>query len=173
MSGFRKGDRERARAMFKALPKDIRKGIRDALNKNGSELSEAIRRRVPKDTGALAESVGYAFGDAPATSATQAFRAKGSNPADPELTVTVFEGNNEAFYAGWVEYGTAPSVSGQRVGARNSDIKQNKGSGRQSYRTHPGTPAQPHFWPTYRSMKRRMKSRLSRAVGLAIRKALK
>lgn len=105
----------------------------DALETNAEELAEAIRRRVPVEHGDLRDSVGWARG-------RRGKRATGGDEAR-DLSVTVFEGDDAAFYATFVEHGTADRT------------------------------AQPHFFPTYRSLKRRLKSRLSRAVGKAIREA--
>ncbi|ASE38471.1 HK97-gp10 family putative phage morphogenesis protein [Brevundimonas vesicularis] len=132
-SGFRAGDRERARAKFRALPKAVRQNVETALEQNAEDLSAAIKRRVPVEYGDLQKSVTWKKGAASSKS-----RDQGS---DPDLTVRVVEGDKDAFYAPFVEYGTADA------------------------------PAQPHFFPTYRSMRRRLKSRLSRAVSKAIKEA--
>lgn len=131
-SGFRRGDRQRANAKFRALPAAIRKHVSDALEENAEELAEAIRRRVPADGGDLTASVTWKKGKA-ATGPT------GTAGADPDLTVRVIEGDEDTFYAGFVEHGTV------------------------------NHPAQPHFFPTYRQMKRKLKSRLTRAVRLVIK----
>lgn len=132
-SGFRSGDREKTRAKFRALPKAVRKNVEDALEQNAEELSQAIKRRVPVEYGDLQKSVTWKRGAAKSKT-----RGQGD---DPDLTVRVVEGDRDAFYAPFVEYGTAAA------------------------------PAQPHFFPTYRSLRRRLKSRLSRAVLKAIREA--
>lgn len=63
---------------------------------------------------------------------------------DADLTVRVTEGSGTTgFYAGMVEFGTV------------------------------NAPAQPHFFPTVKQLRRKMRSRLSRAVGKAIREAAK
>lgn len=132
-SGFRSGDRERARAKFRALPKAVRKNVEIALEQNAEELAAAIKRRVPRDTGDLADTVRWEKGSAGSKS-----KERG---ADPDLTVRVIEGDRKNFQAPWIEHGTQAMQ------------------------------AQPHFFPTYRSMRRRLKSRLSRAVGKAIKEA--
>lgn len=137
-SGFRSGDRARAKARFRLLPAIIKKHVEDALEDNAVELAAAIKRRVPVDQGDLAESVTWKKG------AARDQRTRKGRGDDPDLTVRVIEGyGRKGFYAGMVEFGTVD------------------------------TPAQPHFFPTYRQMKRKLKSRLSRAVGKAIREAAK
>lgn len=63
--------------------------------------------------------------------------------AEADLAVVVSEGDRKAFYAPFVEYGTQD------------------------------TPAQPHFWPTWRAAKRRLIGRIRRAQAKAIREAAK
>lgn len=167
---------DRLKRQIGALPKLQREAVRAALQQNAAELANAISRAVPADTGDLAASIGYApLGQAPATSATQAIRANNSERAgvlgDAGLGYEVFAGNNIAFYARWVEFGTAPSVAGQRMGSRNSDINQSKALGRKAYRTHPGTQPQPYFFPTVRAFKKRLKGRVVRNANKAAKAA--
>lgn len=63
-----------------------------------------------------------------------------SDGVDSEFTITIYAGNSKAYYARWVEFGT------QKMGA------------------------QPYFYPSYRALRRRSKSRVTRAVTKAIKK---
>jgi len=63
-----------------------------------------------------------------------------SNEVDSGFTITIFAGNSEAYYARWVEFGTQKMA------------------------------AQPYFYPSYRALRRRSKSRVTRAVTKAIKK---
>lgn len=63
-----------------------------------------------------------------------------SDGVESEFTITIYAGNSEAYYARWVEFGT------QKMGA------------------------QPYFYPSYRALRRRSKSRVTRAVTKAIKK---
>lgn len=162
---------DRLRRQIKALPAAQVAAARAGLEQGAAELANAIARAAPADRGDLSASVGWAqAGQAPKTSATQAIRPDPSERREllgsEGLSVEVFAGNNTAFYARWVEFGTAPSVAGQRMPSRNSDMKQAKG-GRKAYRTHPGTPAQPFFYPTVRALKKRMKGRMVRNANKA------
>lgn len=136
-SGFRPGDRERARAKFRRLPASVRKNVEAALEQNAEELTQAIKRRAPVQKingGELRDTVRWAKGAAKSKTRDQG--------ADPDLTVRVTEGDaKKGFYAGMVEFGTVNSAP------------------------------QPHFFPTWRAMKRRLKGRLSRAVNKAIKEA--
>lgn len=167
---------DRLKRQIAALPRLQVEAAARSLEQGAAELANAISRAVPARTGDLAASVGYApLGQAPETSATQAFRGSNTERAgvlgEAGLGFEVFAGNNVAFYARWVEFGTAPSVAGERMGARNSDVNQSKSLGRLSYRTHPGTPAQPFFFPTVRAHKKRLKSRVVRNANKAAKAA--
>lgn len=63
-----------------------------------------------------------------------------SDGVDSEFTITIYAGNSEAYYARWVEFGT------QKMAAH------------------------PYFYPSYRVLRRRSKSRVTRAVTKAIKK---
>jgi HK97 gp10 family phage protein len=70
--------------------------------------------------------------------ATSGGRQTRAAGADGDISVRVIEGDDDAFYAGHVEHGTV------------------------------NHPAQPHFFPTYRQLRRKLKSRLNRAMRKAI-----
>lgn len=137
-SKFRAGDRDRAKARFRQLPRSVKRATGVALDSAAQELAEAIRRRVPEDEGDLRDSVRWARGKG-------AERRNGRKVApaggDEDITVRVIEGNKKAFYAHMVEFGTKAS------------------------------PAQPHFYPTWRSLKKRLVGRVKRAQAKAIREA--
>ena len=63
-----------------------------------------------------------------------------SDGVDSEFTITIYAGNSEAYYSRWVEFGTQKMA------------------------------AQPYFYPSYRALRRRSKSRVTRAVTKAIKK---
>lgn len=136
-SGFRAGDRARAKERFRALPRPVRKATNEALDTSADELVAAIKRRVPKDQGDLAETVRKERGRA-------ANKKAGIEAGtDADLTVRVLEGDRKNFQGPWLEHGTSKM------------------------------PAQPHFWPTWRSMKRRLVGRVRRAQLKAVRDLLK
>lgn len=134
-TGFRRGDRARANAIFRALPLRIRQEVTDALEENAKELTAAIQRRVPTDTGDLAASVRWEWGKAAQQRGGAQTRAAG---ADADIAVRVIEGDRSTFYATHVEFGTV------------------------------NAPARPHFFPTWRQLRRRLRARLNRAVRKAV-----
>lgn len=72
----------------------------------------------------------------------------------------------------FLEFGTAASTKGHRVGARSTDVNQHKSEGRFARRTHPGTAAQPHIFPTWRSLKPAARKKINAAINKAVRKAM-
>lgn len=139
-----------------AIPKRIEKAARGAMEAGADELVAMMKRLVPTDTGDLRDSIGWTWGNAPkgAKVITQ------SPPDERGLRITVYAGNDKAFYASWVEFGVAPhNVS------RGGGNKSFKGDAR----PHPGSRANPFFFPSYRALRKRIKSRIKRETGKAIK----
>jgi HK97 gp10 family phage protein len=119
---------------LKELPLAAKTKIRTAIAKSADEITSAARRLAPVDTGALRDSIDWTW-DAPPKGTIVLGRASGG----VDLTATIFAGNDKAYYARWVEFGTA------------------------------NLSAQPFFYPSYRSKKKAAKSRIKRAVNAAAR----
>lgn len=85
---------------LKALPQVERDKIREAIAKSAREIADLAESLVPKDSGKLAGSIGWTWGEAPKGSIALA-QAKSDG-----MTATVYAGDSEAFYARWVEFGT-------------------------------------------------------------------
>jgi HK97 gp10 family phage protein len=65
--------------------------------------------------------------------------------------------STDLFYSRFVEFGTPPHENqGEFKGSEN-----------------PGAPARPFFYPAYRALRKRIKSRLSRSVTIGIKKVAK
>lgn len=77
----------------------------------------------------------------------------GDLKGDPDLTISITAGNKEAYWARWEEFGTAPHINGGRFAGSD----------------HPGTAPRPFFYPPVRALKRRVKSRITRATKKAAR----
>lgn len=69
------------------------------------------------------------------------------------LQIRITAGSKNVWWAHLVEFGTAPHVLGGRF------------KGHQ----HPGTPAQPYFYPAWRALKKRVRARVARAFRKAVR----
>lgn len=146
-----------------ALPDAVKEEISKAMEQGAQEVVDFARRLVPVDEMTLYESIGWTWGDPPegALVLARSKRRQGDG-----LRITVYAGGGEAFYARWVEFGTAPhnvARGGGTVAGRRS-LASGGGLG------HPGARAQPFFFPAYRASRRRIRSRISRATNAAARK---
>lgn len=153
----------RLQQRMNAIPKAVRNGVKPAMEKAAGEIVELARALVPEDEGKLKNSIGWTWGTAPAGSMVLAQNVSG------DLTITIYAGDNEAFYARWVEFGTQAGVIKQRVSSPGAGVRQHKTKGRKSFRTHPGTPAQPFFYPAYRLGKKRAANMIKRAIVKSVR----
>ena len=132
-----------ARVYLKGLPELKRKlvalkvkteaEIQPVMATAAGEVVAMMRRFVPVDEGDLRDSIGWTFGEAPKRTIKIGKFKQGS------LTVTIYAGGEQAFYAHMVEFGT---------------IK---------------TSAQPFFWPSWRAMRKPIKRRIAKAIQDAVR----
>lgn len=152
-------------ARMRAIPKAAQKAVRRAMERSAEEISAAARELSPVDTGALRDSIDWKWGQAPSGSMTLSEVSDGKG-----LSITIYAGSDEAYYARYVEFGTQAGVKGQRVVGKGAGNRQSK-KGRFSYRTHPGTPARPFFFPAYRLHKKRASNRIKRAISKAVKEA--
>ncbi|PKA40450.1 hypothetical protein CWR43_28140 [Rhizobium sullae] len=139
-----------------ALPKRVEAATRPAMEKGAEELVDMMKRLVPFKEGDLRDSIGWTWGNAPAG-------AKVLTQSDPDergLKITVYAGNEKAFYASFVEFGTAPHNVATGGGNKSFSGVANG---------HPGSTAQPFFFPSYRSLKKRIQSRIKREMKKAIK----
>lgn len=129
--------RARLQKKLNALPVFAKQEIRAEMEKQADIIVALAKSLVPVASGALRESIGWTWGRAPKGSIVlQTAQALGS-----ELSLTIFAGNDEAFYARWVEFGTV------------------------------NQPAQPYFYVSYRASRRGAKNAIRRATRKAARRA--
>lgn len=133
----------RIKRLMDQLPKEIVDDVERAVLKGAREVADAQRLLVPVDTGDLRDSIHVT----PAGQTSPAYSQPGGAEVVGPLSARVTAGNSDVRYAHLVEYGTGP-----RDG-------------------HPGTPAQPFFWPGYRLSRQRVTSRIKREISKAIRRA--
>lgn len=136
-----------------ALPSAVRSRVKQALAQSADEIVEAAKRLAPVDDGDLRRSIGSTFGAYKAENANVRGVSTGSEGGDPDLTVTIHAGDAKAFYAAFVEFGTAPHLNGGRFAGTR----------------HPGSAARPFFYPAYRANRRKVKARISRAMTKAVK----
>lgn len=135
----------RLQQRFRAVPKAVQKAVEKALEKSADEMVTMMKRLVPVDSGALRNSIGWTWGDAPAGSMTVGTVAA-DEQGGPRITIYAGTrdkslGNQDAFYALFQEYGTKKM------------------------------PANPFFWPSIRANRTRARSRVSREVRKAAKEA--
>jgi|GEM_PF-837350 len=170
----------KARRQIQAIPERVRTRIKEANRQGVQDVAAAIRPRVQYLSKRLAATVGWSEGLPPEMRSTGSFRLKARNLNTTEkalnsegLLFTAFEGNDSAFWARWMEYGTK---AGQRDITPMRSRVYRRGKRVENYRrviNHPGTPARPHFWPVIRMMRRQLKARVSRAISRGVKEALR
>ncbi len=164
---------ERFRKLTEELQRECLAAAKDELGTQAEKLTQTIKgvcpvNADPKPTpGLLRDSIGWTFGDPPKTRASGAFRPKAGG-SKSDLVASVYAGNDEAFYARWVEFGTEPHSLAKGAdlssGAKSRRIPQSSGA------QHPGAAAHPFFYPTYRLMKKRIRSAVKRKLNASIKK---
>lgn len=129
---------------LKALPALAEAAIKLAMEQGAEEIVAMMKRLVPVDNGDLRDSIGWTWGEAPSYSQRiGAVKSKTGN-----LKITIYAGNSKVRYAHLVEFGSAPHINGGMfAGTQN-----------------PGAKAQPFFFVAFRALRRRTKSRITRAI---------
>lgn len=143
-------------AKLKRLAPETRSALKQALAESADEMTRMMKNLAPEDSGDLKRSIGSTFGRYRAENSNVRGVSTSAGVGDPDLSVTIHAGDAKAWYAALVEFGTAPHTNGGRF----------KGS------HNPGMAAQPYFFPAYRALKKRVKSRISRATTRAAKKAV-
>ena len=143
-----KGLKRLQRQMTRTIPRAVVAATIKAMEKSADEIVASMKGFVPVDDGDLRDSIGWTWGEPPQGAVIV---SKSSATPGSGLRITIFAGNQDAFYARFVEFGTAPHVAGRDGVA------------------HPGAGAHPFFFPGYRLNKKRAKSRITRTMRKAIR----
>jgi HK97 gp10 family phage protein len=134
------------------LPMVARKRIREAMEQGADEIVAMMKALVPEKSGDLKDSIAWTWGAAPKGALTLAtVRGRGVRSTGSENTITIYAGNAEAYYARFVEFGTAAHTAGGMFAGA----------------TIPAIPASPFFFVSYRANRKRVKSKITRAVNKA------
>lgn len=124
--------------------------LEEASGKSAKEMQQMARSLAPVRTGALRDSIATTPpGGSPPKYSQNAM------PRVPDGAWAISAGNEQVRYAHLVEFGTAPHEQG----------------GMFEGTAHPGTRARPFFWPAYRTIRKRHRSRVSRALNKSIKDA--
>ena len=129
--------------LTKSIPSRVRKAASSAMETGADELVAMMRTLVPKDTGRLRDSIGWTWGSAPKGAVVIA----SSSANDSGSRITVFVGDETTM-----------------VGNRNQfQLARLQEFGTQAMR------ANPFFFSSWRTMKRRIRSRITREINKAIK----
>ncbi|MCO7736447.1 HK97 gp10 family phage protein [Brucella intermedia] len=129
------------------LPASVLKKTNEAIKKNAEEWVDWAQKMAPedpKDGIHLRPSIRHEETE----TGGQIVRAGGE-----ATRVKQINGTGTFDYAIGVEFGTSPHIAGGKF----------KGA------MHPGTSAQPFFWPSYRMLRKRMSSRRRRALNQSVK----
>lgn len=144
---------DRLKRRIAAMAPATREEIQKALKQSGAEIADMARALAPEVSGDLKRSIGSTIGEyRPDNSNVRGIAEGGGH----DLAVTIHAGDAEAWYARLVEFGTEAH-----------EQPKNRINGGE----HPGASPTPFFYPAFRLGKKRAKSRISRAVKLAAKKA--
>lgn len=139
------------KAKLNRIRRETSTEVAEAMGKAADEVVEMMKRLVPVKTGKLRDSIGWTFGQAPKGSIRVATYKQGL------LQLTIYAGDEEAFWARFVEFGTQGHEQlGKFIGTK-----------------HPGTTGQPFFFPSYRAMRKEIKKKIRLAISEAIKKSIK
>ncbi|MCM2292293.1 HK97 gp10 family phage protein [Allorhizobium sp. BGMRC 0089] len=135
---------------LKRLPEVAKAEIRAGMEAAANDIVAMMKSLAPGN-GALRDSIGWTWGKVPKGAGIVA-AVKAQTGGDQ--TITIYAGNAEAYYARWVEFGTAPHKNGgMYAGTQN-----------------PGTKARPFFYVSWRASKKAAKGKVRQAVRAAARK---
>lgn len=88
---------------LKRLPDAVKAEIRAAMEDAANQIVATMRNLVPFKSGALKDSIGWTWGKAPRGST---IIAMAKSKLGGELSLTIYAGSKEAFYARFQEFGT-------------------------------------------------------------------
>lgn len=147
----------------------MEQGAQDVVNlaKSLAPLGKATGRNSSNNPGALRDSIGWVWGDSAPRGSVKLGSVRsnaGRRPGD--LIITIFAGDDKAFYARWVEFGTKPHT----INATNATSMRRGGVNFGTSVSHPGaSTSNAFFFPAYRAMRKRIKARIARATKKSIK----
>ncbi|WP_392338858.1 HK97-gp10 family putative phage morphogenesis protein [Loktanella salsilacus] len=88
---------------WRAIPAKVQAEVKKTMEDIAEEIVAQMYSVAPHQTGDLAGSIGWTWGDAPKGSFT--IGSVGQNEY-ATLRITIYAGDKDAFYARWQEFGT-------------------------------------------------------------------
>lgn len=131
---------DKLKRKLRAMPDAARREIAKAMEISAQEVVDLARSLVPVDQGDLRDSIGWNWHGLPEGSVELGQVREGGRGAG-NLAIVIYAGNDRAFYARWVEFGTKAQ------------------------------PARAFFYPAYRAVRKRVRGRVQRAIRNAAKKA--
>lgn len=152
---------DKALRTFPRIQQEAAQALVVSLNKGVEEIAGRVRVLAPDDPKtphSIAANVKTDIENVAAKGkrGVSGFRSE-------TLSARVYIPNAPSFHARFLEFGTAASTKGQRI--RNAS-----GRVRRARRSHPGTTAQPFFFVAVVSLKKRVRTRVTRALRAAAKK---
>lgn len=155
------------RKLTVTIPAHVEKATVAAMETGAAEMVALMKSLAPKKSGTLANSIGWTWGDAPkGAMALGRMRGRGSTG---RKYITIYAGDGDAYYARFIEFGT----QGHTIKAKNAPVLHLHGGIFVEEVQHPGSTAQPFFYPAYRALRRRVRGRITRQMKKAIRDGAK
>lgn len=147
------------------LPSVALEEIKRSMEKVADDIVRLAKSLVPVDEGDLQHSIAWTWGTVPKGALTLGKVARSA--LGKQLTLTIYAGDETAFYARFVEFGTkyAPARAARRDSRYKRTFILTK-----ALAEHHATRAQPFFFPAYRAHRKSAQSAIRRATRTAARK---
>ena len=147
------------------LPSAAVEEIKRSMEKVADDIVRLAQSLVPVQEGHLRDSIDWTWGATPVGALTLGKVVKSA--LGKQLTLTIYAGNEAAFYARFVEFGTkyAPARASRRDSRYKRTVIMTK-----ALAEHHATRAQPFFFPAYRAHRNAAKSAVRKATRAAARK---
>lgn len=156
------------RKLTVTIPAAVEKATVDAMEQGAAEMVALMKSLAPKKSGHLANSIGWTWGDAP-KGAMALGRMKGRGSKQARKFITIYAGGGDAYYARFIEFGTQSHT----IKPKNAPALHLYGDIFVEEVQHPGSNAQPFFYPAYRALRKRVRGRITRQMKKAIRDGTK
>lgn len=138
---------ERLRRKFPRMLAAMEKAAADTIAASATAVVAKQKGYAPVDDGDLKASIGFTMGEyRPSHPNVRGISSKTSKSG--KTGATIFAGDEKAFYAAFVEFGTAPHRNGGRFAGT----------------MHPGSLPHPFFWPAWRLLKSGIKRKMTKAI---------
>ena len=94
---------DKLNARWSAIPARVKAEVAKELERQAQDIVDDMYSIAPQDTGDMAGSIGWTWGDAP--KGTMTLGTVGGKESGT-LRITIYAGGNDAFYARFIEFGT-------------------------------------------------------------------